>query len=130
MNKILKTALGLWLSIYSLTASAEWELLPFTDTDIKHYIDVNRIDRDRKPFPGLWVLMNLSRAANVKKHKSVVLYTEFNCAAKKHRISIAYTYEREMGKGKILDTIEMTDGFQMPPPGSPPEFYMQVVCSK
>ena len=131
MNKICKIVLGLWLSIYSLTVSAEWESVSFTDTDINHYIDTKRIDRNRKPFPGLWVLMDYSRATNTQKFKSVVLYMEFNCIAKKNRISIAYTYEKAMGKGAIVDTLENGGGdFKMSPPDSPPEFYMQLVCSK
>lgn len=128
--KTIKFITTTFLLIASLSASAGWEPLPFTDTDVTHYIDKERIDRNRKPYPGLWVLIDYGKTVVYEKHKSVVMYVEFNCQAKKSRISIAYAYEKPMGQGKILNTLNEFDDFHMPPPSSPPEYYRLLVCNR
>lgn len=119
-----------FIAILTLSAHAKWEAIPFTDTNVKQYIDFQRIDKNRKPYPGLWVLMDLDSSSNSEKYKSVVTYMEFDCVAKKQRLSIAYTYKGSMGNGGIVDTIDMPTAFKMPAPDSPPEFYMKIVCQK
>ena len=116
--------------ITSFSSNAAWEKLDFTDTDVHHYIDIKRIDKNRKPYPGLWVLTDFPVPSSGHSYKSVVSYIEFDCALKKSRFNIIYAYDERVGKGKISQTFDTPSQFKMPPPGSPPEFYMTILCSR
>lgn len=126
--------LALSLIAIIFNAEAHWTKLPFTDSTVDQYIDPTRIDNKRKPYPALWVLVDfrneVKKNAFGKLYKSHIILYDIDCISRKLKIGVVYYYQNGMGEGQVVDTLETNmDKFITPPPYSPGEFYIKLVCS-
>ena len=130
-----KSILFFALFIFIANAKAQWIKMPITGASVDQYIDPSRIDKKRNPYPALWLLTDYKNqdqksAFDNKYYKSVVALFEVDCNSKKYRLANAYYYQNSMGEGKIVDSINNDTGrFSTPPPNSPPEGYIKIICS-
>ena len=135
MKKILATILFIFLNIFTLTnAYAEWQKVDGITgaSELTHYIDPYRIEREAKPYPFLWVMLDKTNPEQFqgKNFYSYVQQIEFNCSAKKSRTGMMYLYSEPMGRGNIVGSWDSSkDAFQTPPPNSPIETYMLITCT-
>ena len=122
------------LSLFSMTAHAEWKIDGFADNYVS-YIDYSRIKTEGK-YKSMWYLNDFKSSMTTssgKPYKSSVGKYIIDCRDSKQQRVAVYLYSEQMGKGEVVLTENnqiIESEWKYPPPNSIGDKYMNTACGR
>ena len=126
-NRRLRIFLLILLStiLHSSISLADWIKVTETST-AKHYVDLERI-RNHEGYLYIWTLSDFNKL-DLFRALSSLEYSEVDCKIFRFKY-LHYSYHKEqMGKGFEINRHALNNQWIYPPPKSPMEIILQLVC--
>ena len=118
--------LALILSLISLSAHAEWQLIQTDKDNSRFYLDLETVTVV-DTYKRIWVLNDLGQA-NSQGSKSFRSIEEYDCPQSRGRVIQIAAFTGDMASGEILARGHGNGNWLQPDKGTLDEIIMQKVC--
>ena len=127
MKKITILLVIIFTFLFSTTSWGDWSYVAKNVSGDKYYYDKDRVRKSGK-YLYFWKLVDVIKP--VYGDLSSTTYIELDCSIFRYKTLKVQTYNKSMGKGKMILGFTPPDDWNYPKPDSSTEFMYKKICGE